>query len=176
MEEEEIWKDIPGYEGYYQVSSAGRVRGLTRIVKCGKKHLTVKERVLKPFIDTWGYYQLCLSKNGKSKHFQIQQLMAISFLNHTADDRRMVVNHIDGDRLNNMIENIEVVTARANSTSCYRKNKPTLSSKYDGVTRSKGQRLWRSRITIEGKLTHLGYFKIEEDARDAYLLKLKSII
>ena len=78
---QEIWKDIPNYEGYYQVSNLGNVKSLARFNNLGKR---VKERVLKNLVTTTkGYLVVRLSKIGLVKTKQIHQLVAEAFLNHS---------------------------------------------------------------------------------------------
>lgn len=96
----EIWKDIEGYEGLYQVSTHGRVRSLGN-----GKYNNSKVRLLKPSINTWGYLQVCLCKNGKTKKYLVHRLVAEAFLPNWFDDPQ--VNHIDEDKTNNHIDNLE---------------------------------------------------------------------
>ena len=78
----EVWKDIEGYEGYYQVSNLGRVKSLK----------WNKERILKPFVDSSKYQRVKLSSNLKEKNFLVHRLVAIAFI---TDGREQFVNHID---------------------------------------------------------------------------------
>ena len=101
------WKDINGFEGKYQISEDGRVRSIGRVVKnkCGT--MTVNERILKPWIDTWGYKNVCLYNNGKCQSKKVHRLIAEAFVPPYSGEQ---VNHIDGDKLNNSIENLEWCT------------------------------------------------------------------
>lgn len=113
----EIWKDIEGYEGIYQVSDKGNVKSLARKVrhpKGGFKNL--KERTLKATIVN-GYYQVDLSKEGKIKRFLIHRIVAKTFIdNHLGKPQ---VNHIDGNKLNNDSRNLEWVTSSENVLHSY---------------------------------------------------------
>ena len=105
----EVWKDIPDYEGLYQASSYGRIKRLPRIAykKDGKVHRSFKEVI------TEGTITYCsiglvgrlvrVSKNGVSKKMTVHRLVASAFLGKSD----LTVNHIDGNRLNNHIENLE---------------------------------------------------------------------
>ena len=111
----EIWKPINGYEGFYEISSLGRVRSLYRKVKCGKCHITIKEHLLNPQIcNTNGYYMVMLSKEGVSRRFLIHRLIAEAFIPNTAN--KPFIDHINGIRTDNRIENLRWCTNRENLT------------------------------------------------------------
>lgn len=111
---EEIWKDIPNYEGLYQASTLGRIRTCegktTFTAKHGIRHW--KQRQLKPFWFTGGY-MVNLWKNGKRKPFLVARLVATTFLENLIDTE-MTVNHINGNRRDNYLENLEWVTRGEN--------------------------------------------------------------
>ena len=167
----EIWKDIKGYEGLYQVSNLGRVKSLDRIETNSKGFKRrIKKRILKPF-NKKGYMQVNICKNCKRETFDIHILVSIAFLNHKPCGMRKVINHIDFDKSNNRVENLEIVTQRENSS--HRKHKS--SSKYTGVYWNKERKKWQSQITIKGKVYYLGRFENEFDAHLAYQKKLSLI-
>jgi hypothetical protein len=170
--EKEIWKDVVGYEGLYQVSSLGRVKGLARVVlKNGKYPFICKEKIIKNCINTGGYYYLGLSRNTKTKSRTIHQLMAEAFFNHKPCGMNLVVDHINNDRLDNRLENLQIITNRENASKDI-KNK---SSKYTGVSWCKKRNKWTTRIRVGNKYLFLGYYINEEDANLAYQNKLKEI-
>ena len=111
---EEIWKPIKGYEGLYEVSNLGNIKSVKRKAKNrGKGKRIIRERILKPSMDrSNGYYQIKLSKNGKLKTFKIHKLVIEHFLNKIS--KGLVVNHIDGNKLNNNINNLEICTQKDN--------------------------------------------------------------
>ena len=160
----EIWKDIPGYEGYYKVSNLGRVKSLNY-------NRTKKEKVLKLGIDTQGYYNLTLSKNGSFSTKNVHKLVAMAFLDHKPCGYKLVVNHKDFNKLNNKVENIEITTQRRNANQKHLKS----TSKYVGVSWNKAKCKWESFIRINGKQNYLGTFKKEYDAHLAYQNKLKTL-
>ena len=164
----EIWKDIIGYEGIYQVSSLGNVKSLERLDSTGR-HL--KGKLKKQSFDDKGYYQLSLSKNGVAKTRKVHQLVAESFLNHTKCGYNLVVNHINLNPQDNCIDNLEIVTQRDNAN----KKHIISTSKYTGVCWSKEKRKWRASINLKYKQSHLGYFNNEHEAHLAYKKALSEI-
>ena len=169
---EEIWKDIPNYEGYYQASNLGRIKSLSRIVlRKGKYPFMSKEKVLKPALIPLGYYQIVLHKNGIKKGKSIHSLVAESFLNHKPNGHKLVVNHKNFNREDNRVENLEIITNRENTN----KKRFKSSSEYVGVNWCKRVNKWTAQIWVNGKKKHLGYFINEYDAHLAYQKALKEI-
>jgi hypothetical protein len=168
----EVWKDVIGYEEMYQISNLGRVKSLNRLVsqKNGVKK-KIKERVLKPCDNGKGYLFVILRKDDYSKQRTLHQMVAESFLNHKTKDYKLVVDHKNGIRQDNRLENLQLITQR-NNTSKDKKNK---TSKYIGVCWNKNINKWMSAIRIDGKKNHLGYFKCELAAAVAYQNKLKDV-
>jgi hypothetical protein len=112
----EVWKDIKGYEGIYQVSNLGRVKSLARIVvkAYGAEH-RLSERIKKTNLNHLGYEILRLH-NGSGKTFAVHRLVAEAFLNKTEG---LEVNHIDGDKTNNKVSNLEYCTRSQNIQHAY---------------------------------------------------------
>lgn len=163
---EEIWKAIPGYDGY-EVSNLGNVKSLSKQRVFGKNTYFTKEKILKPLSNGKGYYQVEIYK----KRIYIHQLVAISFLNHKKDGHKLVVDHINDIKTDNRLENLQIVTQRENN----RKTQGNYSSQYKGVNWQKGINKWRAKITINNKQKHLGVFNSEYEAHLAYQNKLKEI-
>lgn len=109
----EIWKDVKGYEGLYQVSNLGRVRSLDRriVYKDGKKRLW-KGQILKPLKSKGDYWRVCLLKNQNRKYEQIHRLVALAFIPNP--NNLSQVNHIDKNIHNNSASNLEFCTAQYN--------------------------------------------------------------
>lgn len=102
----EEWRDIEEYEGLYQVSNLGRVRGLPK--KRGRQHC----KILSHFVRSDGYVTTTLSKNGQLRTFGIHRLVASAFVSNP--EGKPQVNHIDGDKANNAASNLEWVTRLEN--------------------------------------------------------------
>ena len=107
----EVWKDIKGYEGLYQVSSTGRVRSLDR-VSCNGKHY--KGRILKPVPDGAGYQQVFLRKDAKTRRFYIHRMVATAFIENP--ENKPQVNHLnESQKWNNRVENLSWATPKENA-------------------------------------------------------------
>jgi hypothetical protein len=161
----EVWKPVKGYEGLYEISSKGRVKSLAN-------NKTKKEKILKNCIggrNASTYYQVVLWKDKQNTAFRVHQLVASHFLKKPKTEG-YVVDHKDYDRFNNNATNLQYITFRKNLS----KNKKG-NSKHTGVCWHKSHKTFIANITINGKLKHLGYFKKESDARDAYNKALKEL-
>ena len=112
--EKEIWKDIPDFEGLYQVSDKGRVRSLDRKVWNGGKGVfySLKGKVIKQF-NNRGYRYVPLSKNGKPTNVSVHRLVAEAFLPNS--EKLTHVNHKDENKKNNRLENLEWCTPKYNT-------------------------------------------------------------
>lgn len=117
----EVWKDIPNYIGY-QVSNYGRIRTFnktTYTTKHGVRHW--KNRILKfksQRYDTG--YKVDLWKNGKPRTFLVARLVAFTFLNENIENHNLTVNHVDGNRFNNKLENLELISLKENIQHAFR--------------------------------------------------------
>ena len=105
----EIWRDIEGYEGLYQVSNEGRVKSLQReiLYKDGRKKV-LEEKILRNFISDLGYYHVMLSKNGVPKRYKVHRLVAKAFIPNP--DNLPIINHKDENPKNNVVDNLEWCT------------------------------------------------------------------
>jgi len=111
----EKFKDIPGLEKKYQVSNLGNVKSLKRYVKHNSGGLkVVNERILRYVIKNRGYKHVVLMKNGKHKGYYIHQLVAMAFLGHTPNGHKLVVDHINEDKLDNRVENLQLISNKEN--------------------------------------------------------------
>lgn len=157
----EIWKDVVGYEGIYKVSNAGKIKSLK----------FNKEKILKKTINNNGYSRVCFSLGGITKSKQVHQLVAIAFLGHKPDGMNFVIDHINDNKLDNRVDNLQIVTTRFNVF----KTQGKYSSQYKGVCWSNDNKKWIASIYINGKIKYLGYFIDEHEAHLAYQNALKNI-
>ena len=102
---EEIWKDIKGFEGYYQVSNMGRVKSLERMKRSGRGYYKAPEKIRKGRKDIDGYLFLTLHKDGKRKTCKIHRLVAQAFIENPQNLQE--VNHKNEDKTDNRVENLE---------------------------------------------------------------------
>lgn len=112
-EEQETWKSVVGYEGYYQISNKGNCRSILRSVLYSDGRIaTFRSKNMKPIFTNYGYIKFRLTKNGISKSCFAHRLIALTFILNP--EKKPEVNHIDGNKLNNQLENLEWVTSSEN--------------------------------------------------------------
>lgn len=144
---EEVWKDIKGYEGHYQVSSLGRVKSV-------KFH---KERIMKMSIDSDGYVVLHLTRNNTRKNVRVHRLVAEAFIPNYSNHPQ--VNHKDEDKTNNAVSNLEWCdcsynnnygnrNSKAGKAIAKKLSKPIEQRSYDG----KLIKVWSSFAEIKREL------------------------
>ena len=108
----EIWKDIDGYEGLYQISSFGSVKALSRYKYNGFSHYQTKETIKKLTKNAQGYHAVGLSKDRRNSTKLVHRLVAFAFLDNPNNFN--VVHHKDNNRINNNVDNLELTTLRQN--------------------------------------------------------------
>jgi len=140
----EIWIK---YQNDYEVSSFGNIKSL----KFGK------EKILKPALNNYGYLTVVICNNGMTKTRNVHQLVAECFLNHIPSGHKLVVNHINFNKIDNRVENLEIITARENLNKKHLKS----SSQYTGVSWCKTYKKWVSSINIKGKKNTIGRYNTE---------------
>lgn len=162
----EVWKDIPDYEGYYQVSNCGRVKSLER-------RLCRKTFIMTQTVNNRGYLRGKTTKQGKSRTVDMHKIIATSFLNHKPDGHNKIIDHIDFDPLNNTVSNLQEISNRENcSKDQWRHNR---SSEYVGVSWAKDVEKWIAKIKINGTSINLGGFTNETKANNCYQDALRCV-
>ncbi|MCQ9627538.1 HNH endonuclease [Cetobacterium somerae] len=141
--ENEIWKDVVGYEGYYQVSNLGRIRSCDREVRFGKQKRISKGRILSQNKAGSNYNHIKLSAKNVVKRHYIHRLIASAFLEKS--ENTFEVDHIDGDTRNNNVENLRWCTKLENIS-----NSNTIDKNLN--TRFKKGNLPKNKIDFEEKL------------------------
>lgn len=127
----EIWRDIPNYENSYQVSNLGKVRSKTRKIKNNGTYgglCTYRSKMLKQHIDRSGYYFVSLRLNGTEKPIRVHKIVASVFLENKNNYKE--INHIDGNKLNNKVNNLEFCTHQHNMQEAWRLNLISKSRKF----------------------------------------------
>lgn len=157
---EEIWVPIPGYEGRYYVNKKGQVKSTP--FDTGRR-----ERILKPQKNGVGYLFVTLCLGGKLKMMTVHKIVAMAYLGHTPDGtNRICVDHINDDKVDNRLENLQLLSNRDN---IYKTNsKKPRSSSHIGVSYNKRAKKWVAMINYKGKAHYLGLYTDEEDASRAY--------
>ena len=120
---EEVWKDIPGYEGEYQVSDIGRVRSISRYVNSSYgRQRKIRGGVLSPFVgDAEGHLVVRLNGHKRAKPY-IHRLVMLAFIGEP-ETQRTVVRHLNGDPSDNRLENLAYGTQSDNNIDIYRQGK-----------------------------------------------------
>lgn len=115
-----MFKDVIDFEDLYEISSDGIIRskGRTNVDTLGRTR-TWKGQILNPDIAPNGYYRVTLARSGKKKQVYLHRLVATHFIPNP--ENKPQVNHKDGDKLNNSIDNLEWVTAQENTIHAYKK-------------------------------------------------------
>lgn len=138
MQEKEIWKDVVGYEGLYQVSNLGRIKSLPRHRVVGWANYISKEKIIKQSNHRQGYKIVLLHKDGECKTYKVHRLVAIAFIPNKKGYR--CVNHKDENKSNNIVDNLEWCNHSYNNNYGTRNEKvrkangkPVLQYSKDGI-------------------------------------------
>lgn len=152
---EEIWEDIAGYKGLYQISNYGRVKSFIR----------QSPQILHYIFSSKGYYKVRLTKNGTEKRFYVHLLVWDTFGDRPRNNTKIVVDHIDENKLNNCISNLQLLSNRANIIKSRIKDRVLP----EGVSYDKRAQKFRARIWDGKKDKHIGYFNCPTLASQAYI-------
>lgn len=112
---DEVWKDVPGYEGLYQVSNMGRVKTFDKLLNTKLGTRRTKEQIISPIIQKSGYAHVGLWRNRQCKQSRVHRLVAEAFCINTDPDTKTQVNHINENKLDNRACNLEWVTPKQNT-------------------------------------------------------------
>jgi hypothetical protein len=113
----EQWKPIAGYEGLYEVSDLGRIKGLEKKAWNGNSFIKIRERILKVFVNKSGYIHVSIYKDKKQKSFYVHRLVAESFVDNP--ENKPTVNHKNGIKQDNRCFNLEWSTYSENNQHSY---------------------------------------------------------
>lgn len=128
--EKEIWKDVKGFEGCYQISNHCKIKSLSRRINSSfGKTRVIPERYINPSIDSNGYRILQLIRYNKRRTIRLHRLLALHFIPNP--ENKPEVNHKDGIKLNNSLSNLEWATHKENAIHSY-KNGMTKKPKPSG--------------------------------------------
>lgn len=171
----EEWKDIIGYEGYYQVSNLGRVRSKDRIVthSNGSKVL-YRSKILAAPADHWGYNAVSLCKYDiKRKTCKIHRLVATMYISNP--NKYLEVNHKDGNKSNNKVTNLEWVTGKENKAHAIKNKLHAYGTRQSAAKLNDKQAKQIYKLATSGKMTEQTIakkFKINRSGVNKIKLKI----
>ena len=154
--------DVSEFNGAYKISSYGRLLSLPR----GRKN---KPTLSIGFTSSNGYLTTRLKHLGHNKTTTIHSLVAREFIDSDYTSKGLFVDHIDRDKFNNKLDNIRLVTRRENNSN---NGNPNML----GTTYIKSSGKWQASIRTGSKSTYLGRYNTEQEAHDAYMDELESIM
>lgn len=156
----EVFKDVPNYEGIYQVSNLGNVKSLK-----WKKEIIMKQGI------SSRYLAVNLRKENISKYVKVHVLVAMAFLDFKPNGKQnFVIDHKNGIKADNRLENLQIISQRENVQKYHKSRKGQIGADWHEQTKK-----WRSRIYINKRIVHLGLFEEEKDALKAYEIANKEI-
>lgn len=156
-EHTEEWRLVPSLKNLYEVSNCGRLRSKRRWKTTGV--------VFKGYIDKCGYQRACISILNNRSNVAVHRLVAEVFNPNWKPD--LVVDHIDGNRLNNIPQNLRMLTHRDNIRA-YNKQRAASTSRFRGVSWYGPSGKWTARIKALDRNIYIGRFSDEVDAARAY--------
>ena len=168
----EIWKDVEEFKGVLQVSNLGRIRTLDHYVryKSPNHKKLIKGRIRKLFIGNSGYYYFMFNHNGISKHLQVHRLVAKAFIPNP--NNKLQVNHVNANKLDNRVENLEWCTPSENMKHAYdNKLIPLNKIGHSGFLNPSARAV--DAYTLDGKF--LKHFDTMKDAANEYGIPLSGV-
>ena len=147
---DEIWKDIPGYEGLYSISTLGRIKSYPRECWNGVGFFILKERMMKQQKNNRGYMQVTLNSGKDPKLFYTHRLVLLTFI---GEPRDLIVNHKNGIKDDNRLVNLEYVTYAENSLHAWKNDliKEEQKKKFIEASKRKRSKETRMRMSIATK-------------------------
>lgn len=161
----EFFKPIPEFETNYSITITGIVKTLERVVSNSHRTFIQKERILKQYKDKDGYAIVYFFINKKILIKKVHRLVMLAFVGES----KLTVNHIDGDKSNNNLSNLEYATNQENVRHQKRLLNPL---KIPGVNWHEKTGSWMARFTLNKKRTHIGMFETEQEAANAVIQKM----
>lgn len=159
----EEWRSVKGYEGYYEVSSKGKVRSVDRVIKTAngiKRKYSGK--ILSQHLSDKNYPLISLYMNCNEKTYYVHKLVAISFLGHKPCGSKEEVDHINGDRTDNSISNLRILSGEEHRK--IKKHSIWGVSKYKYACWHKKNKKWLGSFSKNGKSYHVGYYESDKEA------------
>lgn len=148
------WKNINDFKDLYKVSNDGKIYSVR------------KNKLLKPKINKYGYYEVCLFKDNKRYYRTIHRLVAETFISNA--NNYSVVNHLDSNKLNNNVFNLEWTTVSGNTKHCYENNKKFREQVLNNA--KKGTEKRKNKVVIKGIM-----FNSQVEASKYFKVSIKTI-
>lgn len=161
--QEEIWKDIEGWVGFFKVSNIGRTKSVSRVIIMKNSHTqTVNEKILSPTINKKGYLRVCFSLNNKGYNYSVHRLVAMAFIPNPLNLPEVNHKGENPNKFDNRSWMLEWCTSPDNRR--FRSLNEKSTSKYVGVCFDRFRNKWTSLITINKKKIRFGRFNTELEA------------
>lgn len=161
--ESEIWKEVKGFEGIYEVSNAGKVRCIERtVIRRNGRPLRIKGGEMYIGEDRYGYQIVNFNVNKKRYVKKVHRLVYESHIGYV--NPYMVIDHIDNNRKNNNVNNLQQITGRINTS----KDRVKILNLPTGVFKNSSGTGYKAIIQIDNKTNYIGTYKTIKEADEAY--------
>lgn len=166
---QEVYKDIPGYENFYQASKSGKIKSIEREVHIANQNTEIKkEKILKPEMTNYRDLVVRLYNGNSWQNEFVKNLVALTYLDFKLDDSNEVI-HIDSNPVNNSYQNLKIIPKSMAPEKIHYFG----GSKYKGVKWNKTMQCWRTNLFIDNITYVIGFYENEEDAALAYKIELE---